>query len=121
MNMQLHPSLARACATVVAMLLAVTAIAYFWQGYHGHHWWTRDYILSLLIPFTIAPIAVCLMFVPSRLEFSDTAFVIQLPFRRLYTLSWDDLRYYGRGKNVFMIQFSGVGTFQIFAQALRRS
>jgi hypothetical protein len=101
-------------------LALVTAFAYFWQGYRENHWWTRDYMLSLLIPFSIAPLVVWFMFVPSRLEFSDSEFTIQFPFRPLHTLNWSDLQYYGFGENVFMIQFAGVGTFQIFPQAFRR-
>jgi hypothetical protein len=121
MTVQLHPSFIRAGASVLTVIVALTAATYFWQGYHEHHWWRRDYIISLLIPLTIAPLAVCFMFVPRRLEFSETHFTIQLPFRRLYMIKWEDLQYYGSGENVFMIQFSGIGTFQIFAQAFRRS
>lgn len=118
---RLHPNFLRAAAIVVVMMLFVTIAGYFWQGYHDNHWWKRDYIWSLLIPFMIFPAVVCLAFVPFRLEFTDTEFVIQMPFRQLYTLSWDDLEYYGPGNNVCMIQFSGVGTFQIFTQAFRWS
>jgi hypothetical protein len=121
MSVQLHSSFIRAGASVLAAIALLTGATYFWQGYHENHWWARDYLISLLIPFTIAPFAVCIMFVPRRLEFSDTHFTIQLPFRRLYTMEWEDLDYYGSGPNVFMMQFSGVGTFQIFAQAFRRS
>ncbi|HEY5813354.1 MAG TPA: hypothetical protein VIT23_11975 [Terrimicrobiaceae bacterium] len=103
------------------MMVGVTVVGYLWQGYHEHHWWTCGYIVSLLIPFTIAQIAVSLMFVPTRLEFSETQFTIQFPFRRLYTLEWTDLEYHGPGENVFIIQFSGVGRFLIFAQAFHRS
>jgi hypothetical protein len=116
----LHPSFFRAGGIVLAMVLTLTAGTYFWEGYHGHHWWGREYIVSLLIPFAIAPLAVCAMFVPTRLEFSDTHFTVQLPLRQLYTIEWDDLECYGSGNNVFMIRFSGVGTFQIFQQAFRR-
>ena len=117
MSVRLHPSFVRASASVLALIFALTVATYFWQGYYEHHWWTRDYIISLLIPFTIAPLAVCVMFVPRRLEFSDRRFMVQLPFRRLHTIEWDDLEYYGSGSNVFMMQFSGVGTFQIFTHA----
>jgi hypothetical protein len=120
MNAQLHSSFVRAAALVLTVIVLLTGATYFWQGYHENHWWTRDYFVSLLVPFTIMPLAVCVMFVPRRLEFSDTHFTIQLPFRQLYTMEWENLESYGSGPNVFMIQFSGVGTFQIFAQAFRR-
>jgi len=121
MNVQLRPSFVRVSMPVTTVLVVVTAIGYFCQGYYEHHWWTREYILSLLIPLFVAPIAVWLMFVPERLEFSDTHFTIQLPFRPVHTVPWSALQYYGAGSSVFMIQFSGVGTFQIFAHAFRRS
>jgi hypothetical protein len=120
MSVRLRPSFVR-CAAWVTFVLALLAVAtYFWQGYHEDHWWTRDYMLSLLIPFGIAPLIVWFLFVPSRLEFSDSEFTIQFPFRPLHTLDWSDLKYYGSGENVFMIQFASVGTFQIFSQAFRR-
>jgi hypothetical protein len=118
---QLHPSFLRASAAVVIIFLPITVVAYLWQGYHEHHLWTRDYLVSLLIPFTIGPIAVAMMFVPRRLEFTDTHFIIQLPLRPVHTLSWDDLQYFGPGNNVFMIQFAGIGRFQIFAHAFPRA
>ncbi len=74
-------------------------------------------MLSLLIPSVIILAVVWFMFVPSQLEFSDGQFTIKFPFRQVHTLSWSDLKYYGAGRNVFMIQFAGIGTFQIFPQA----
>ena len=120
MSVYLRPSFLRCATWVILALAVVTGLAYFWQGYRENHWWTRDYMLSLLIPFSIAPLVVWFMFVPSRLEFNDSEFTIQFPFRPLHTLNWSDLQYYGFGENVFMIQFASVGTFQIFPQAFRR-
>jgi len=121
MSVQLRPSFLRCAAWVTLALAVVTVVAYFWLSYRENHWWTHGYMLSLLIPFGIAVLIVWLMFVPARLEFSDSEFIIQFPFRPLHTLNWSDLQYYGSGENVFMIQFASVGTFQIFLQAFRRS
>jgi hypothetical protein len=121
MSVQLRPSFLRCAAWVTLALVMVSVVGYFWQGYRENHWWTHGYMLSLLIPFGIAPLVVWFMFVPSRLEFSDSEFIIQFPFRRRHTLNWSDLQYYDSGENVFMIQFTSVGTFQIFPQAFRRS
>ena len=121
MSVQLRPSFLRCAAWVTLALVMVSVVGYFWQGYRENHWWTHGYMLSLLIPFGIAPLIVWFMFVPSRLEFSDSEFIIQFPFRRRHTLNWSDLQYYDSGENVFMIQFTSVGTFQIFPQAFRRS
>ncbi|HEV2805928.1 MAG TPA: hypothetical protein VGW57_13475 [Chthoniobacterales bacterium] len=121
MSVRLRPSFFRCVAWVAAGMLVLTVITYFWEGYRDNHWWTRDYILSLLIPFVIAPFAIWLMFVPSHLELSDSHLTIKFPFRRLQTLAWCDLEYYGAGPNVFMIQFAGSGTLQIFPHAFSRS
>jgi hypothetical protein len=121
MSVKLRPSFLRCTAWVTLALAAFAVATYFWQGYHENRWWTHGYMLSLLIPFGIAPLLVWFMFVPSRLEFSDRGFTIRFPFRPLHTLDWSDLQHYGSGPNVFMIQFAGVGTFQIFPQAFRRS
>ena len=120
MRAQLHPSFVRAATSVLALLVALAAVTYFWQGYHEHHWWTRAYFVSLLIPFAIGPLAVCFATVPSRLEFSDTQLIIQFPLRRLRTIPWDDLKYYGWLEGVFGLQFYTAGTFSIYPQAFPR-
>lgn len=48
------------------------------------------------------------------------AAVVQFRFRRLHTLEWSNLQYYGSGRNVFLIQFASAGTFEIFPQAFQR-
>ena len=111
MSVQLRPSFLR-CVTWVALAMGVvTGVAYFSQGYRENHWWTGDYTLYLLIPFSIGPLLIWFMFVPSRLEFSDSEFTIKFPFRPLHKLNWSDLRYYGSGENGFLFQFESVGTF----------
>jgi hypothetical protein len=120
MRVQLHPSFLRGAASVLSWLVALTAISYAWQGYHKHHWWTRDYFLTLLIPFTIMPAFICFMAVPSRLEFSDTDLIIQFLFRRPRTIPWDDLAYYGWLEGVYGLQFRGAGMLDILPQALPR-
>jgi len=120
MTIQLHPSFSRCAIWVVAAILVLAVIVYFWQGYGEGDWWTRDYIFSMFIPVAIGPVAVWLMFVPSQLEFSESHIGIKFRFRPLYALSWSDLKYYGAGQSVFMIQFAGCGTFQIFPQAYSR-
>src|ERR1044072_9423861 len=67
MSVQLRPSFFRCAAWMVAIMLVLAVITYFWEGYRENHWWTRDYMLSMLIPFVIGPLAVWFVFVPSRL------------------------------------------------------
>jgi hypothetical protein len=120
MSVRLHPSFFRTTASVLALLAALAAVTYFWEGYHHHHWWTGGYLVSLLIPFVIMPLIVCFAWVPSRLEFNDTELIIQFPLRGLRTIPWDDLEYYGWFEGVFGLQFHAAGTFSIYTQALPR-
>src|SRR5438309_9473439 len=72
MSVRLHPSFLRAAASVLVLLAALAAAAYFWEGYHDHNWWTRGYWISLLVLFPVMVAFVCLAAVPSHLEFTDT-------------------------------------------------
>jgi hypothetical protein len=64
------------------------------------------------------PAVVCLAWVPAQFEFSETHLTIRFPLRRLYTLPWDDLEYYGWFEGVYGPQFHTVGTFTFYPQAL---
>ena len=101
-------------------MLALATVAYFWQGYHQNLWWSRGYFLSLLIPFTVAPVVVCVAWVPLQFEFSDTHLTIQFAFRPQHVVPWDDLQYYGWFEGVYGLQFYTSGTFTFYPQALPR-
>jgi hypothetical protein len=118
MEAELHPSFLRAAATVLMWMFALTVVAYFWQGFYQNLWWSRDYFFSLLIPFTIMPIVVCVAWVPLRFEFSETELTIQFPFRSLQIVPWGDLEYYGWFEGVYGLQFYASGTFTFYAAAL---
>ena len=82
MSVQLRPSFLR-CVTWVALAMGVvTGVAYFSQGYRENHWWTGDYTLYLLIPFSIGPLLIWFMFVPSRLEFRTASSRLSFHFDR---------------------------------------
>jgi hypothetical protein len=116
----LTPNLPRAFVRVFLLVFLVTAIAAVWQRYHDGHWWSADYFASLVIPLLLMPTFVCLMFVPRCIHWSATEFQIQPRFGRAQTLPWIQLYAYGSGNNVFLLQFTGVSTFQIFAGAFPR-
>jgi len=116
MSVRLRPSLLR---TATAVLLAIGGvIAASSATGTAEHWWDRA--VTLFVPVGIAFVAISIMFVPMRLEFTDTEFSIQFLWSRVHTISWDELEYYGPGNNVFMIQFYGRQAFQIFPPAFRR-
>jgi hypothetical protein len=116
MRVQLHPNFLRGAAWVLSWLVAAVVVTYFWKGHH----WTIGYAVSLLIPITIFISFVCFMSVPSRLEFSDTHFLIQFLFRRVHKIPWDELEYYGWLEGVYGLQFRSAGVFGFLPQALSR-
>ncbi len=120
MTTRLHPSFLRAAASTLVLFTALTAATYLWQGYHDHHWWTRGYIFSLLIPFAILPLFICLAWVPTRFEFSETHLTVQFPFRSLETVAWDDLEYFGWFEGVYGMRFHTAGTLTFYPQAFPR-
>ncbi len=73
-----------------------------------------------MFPLPIFVLATWFMFVPSELEFSSSELTVRSRMGRYQVLRWDDLRYYGRGNNVFMIEFEGMEAVQIFSFAYPR-
>ena len=120
MTTRLHPSFVRASASTLALLIAMSAVGYLWQGYHDGQWWSRGYTLSLLIPFAIMVLFISITWVPTRFEFSDTHLTVQFPFRSPETVPWDDLEYYGWLEGVYALQFRGAGKLTFYPQAFPR-
>lgn len=113
----LVPSFFRAFFRVLAQLIGVMAFAAVIDHYQSGKWWGLDYLGSLLIPLTIFPVIVFVMFTPRRIEWSETEFRIQPRFGVKKSILWAQLYAYGNGNNVFMLQFEGLSTFQIFGGA----
>jgi hypothetical protein len=116
----LRPNLTRAFFRVLFVCLALVPIAAVADRYRLGHWWSPGYVASLIIPLLVMPTAVCLMLVPRRIQWSAIEFTVEPRFGRPQTLPWTQLYAYGSGNNVFLIQFTGVSTFQIFAGAFSR-
>jgi len=117
LNNDLAPSIPRAFVRVFFQCLLVAAVAAVSERYRNGHWWSPDYIASLAIPLLLMPTLVCLMFVPRRIQWSEREFLIQSRFGAPRSLPWTQLYAYGSGNNVFLLQFSGVATLQIFSGA----
>ena len=120
MSTRLHPSFIRASASILGGLLFLTGAVYLWQGYYEQLWWSRGYMLSLLIPLSIAPLVVCMIWVPTRFEYSEKELRVQLPFRALETVNWDELEYYGWLEGVYGLQFRDGGTLAFLPSAFPR-
>lgn len=117
----LTPNLPRAFVRVFLTVSFIAAIAAVSERYHDGHWWSADYFASLPIPLLLMPTFVCIAFVPRRIQWSAVEFEIQPRFGRTQNFPWTQLYAYGSGNGVFLLQFSGVSTFQIFAGAFRRN
>jgi hypothetical protein len=114
---RLHPSFLRVLIKVGVAVALFCIAGYFLQGYQEGKWWTAGYVISLLIPISLAPISVWFMFVPSLIEFSDTEITIVTLLGR-YTYQWSSLYCFGSGNNVYKIQFEGDRQpYQIFSGA----
>jgi hypothetical protein len=113
----LAPSLLRAFIRVFLLILAVTTFGAVYQRYSSGVWWSPDYFVSLIIPLLFVPTCVCLMFVPRWIRWSKSEFHIQPRFGAPRCLSWATLYAFGNCNNVFLLQFTGVATFQILAGA----
>ncbi len=73
--------------------------------------------MSLSIPFVLMIIAIWFGFVPRLLEYDEHAITIHSWWMGRHTYQWQDLKYFGSGFNVFLLQFGSKQAFQILAQA----
>jgi hypothetical protein len=92
-------------AGLVAVLFALTAFTYFSQGTQEDHWWSSTYILSLAIPFTLIPLIVWIVFVPSRVRYDREAFELSSYFFGTRQLSFSTLEKWGFGQQVLFLKF----------------
>ncbi|XHR29088.1 MAG: hypothetical protein ACFUZC_00700 [Chthoniobacteraceae bacterium] len=115
----LQPSFSRAFVRILAEIMLACAVGAVWERYRLGYWWSVDYMASLLILLLVFPVIVCVMFVPRRFDWCETELKIQLFLRREKVVPWNRLYAYGTGNNVFLLQFEGLSTFQIYAGAFK--
>jgi len=104
-------SVARGFALLFAVMLAVTALAYFGSLNAGKPW-PLEYIVSLLIPFTIASLATWYGFVPPRVRYSRDDFEFTSHFFGVSTLPFAALRKWGFGRQTIFLKFARPGKTQ---------
>lgn len=115
--MELLPSIRRVVTRVTGLMLVATSLGYLQQGYFEHKWWTLRYVSTLVIPFSIMPFGVWLLFVPGYLRFNSSALIIKPRFRAIRKLLWSDLSQWGTANGVFLLNFQGSPAIQIFSAA----
>ena len=120
--MQLTPGIWLFSRTVLGGLVAITCLAYLWQGYYEEHWWSVDYGYGLAIPIAIVALFMWFAFVPKKCQILDDRFVIQFHFGPRREVNWDRLKYWGNtGHATFCLQFSEPPTLQIALFAFPKS
>ena len=80
----------------------------------GDQFWPHTGELAGLVTLLLA--VFWFAFVPIQLEFDRVELTIRYLFRRSLTIPWFELKSYGFGRNVFVLQFE-TRSFQIFSQA----
>ena len=115
--MQLNPSFPRLALSAFRLMFAVALVAYFFQGFVEHKWWSLQYCLTLLIPIVVMTVAVWFMFVPKYLRFDNNHIQFQFFLRPAYGLLWSDLYRWGNIRNVLILQFTGGKSVQIAPSA----
>ncbi len=124
MSVRIKPSFWRCTAAVVVGFVLLYVVMFAWHalrdtgpGGVGH---AASAAATWLLALPLFVLAAWFMFVPSELAFSSEELVVRSRMGRYQVLRWDDLRYYGRGNNVFMIEFEGMEAVQIFSYAYPR-
>lgn len=78
-------------------------------------------LICIAIPPAAVGSLIWFLFVPRRLEFSNTDITIKPALESLRTLGWDELEFFGPGRGLFILRFSGCSPFQISTLGFRRS
>ncbi len=115
--MILRPNFIRSSRGIVVIVLAGAVATYLYQGYFESHWWSFDYILSLTIPLVLMPLIIWFGLVPRILEVFDDSISIGYWYRRPVTIPLEQIKHWGFGQNVLLLEFQGHQTFQIYLAA----
>lgn len=115
--MVLTPCFWRFSSYIIAILIVILLIVFYYQGYVIGNRENANAALSLIIPTILLPLFIWIVFVPEKLSYSDNEITIKMRFGQLNTIGWTDLKYYGTGRGVFLLEFNDCPTFQIFSIA----
>jgi hypothetical protein len=102
-SMRLTPSFLRASWVQWCVTLTLLPAVYFTQS--------QDY--TLVIPFALIPFINWFVFVPRRLEFTDSELTVDSWIIGSHKLSWNRLRSWGYGRVLFSLTFDGCETVNI--------
>jgi hypothetical protein len=100
---------------LIGILLPLPILGYFYEGYVKGDWYQAHYVLSFVIPAIVIPFALKYLFVSGPIEFSEDELKIVSRFQGEQIYAWKDLKYYGDGRGVYMIQFGDDQALQIYS------
>jgi hypothetical protein len=117
----LKPSFVRTVSGFYLVWFVLLGLSYITGSWVKHAEELYVSLIAIAIPPAALGSLTWFFFVPRRLEFSNTDITIKPALESLRTLGWDELEYFGPGRGVFILQFSGCSPFQIYTLGFRRS
>jgi len=112
---RLTPVKSRSPLILIAILLPFPILCYFYEGYVVGNWHQAHYVLSFVIPVIVIPLFLKYAFVSGVIEFSEDQLKITSRSQGEQSYAWKDLKYYGDGRGVYMIQFGNDQALQIYS------
>ena len=117
----LKPSFLRTVSSFYVVFIALFALSYVTGASSKYAGEADNAWIGLIIVPAVLGSLIWFFFVPRRLEFSNSDITIKPALESLQIFDWDELEYFGPGRGVYVLQFYGSSTFQIFTFGFRRS
>lgn len=117
----LKPSFVRTVGVFYATFVVLFALSYVTGASSKYAGAAQGAWIGLLIVPGALGSLIWFFFVPRKFEFSSRDITIQPALESLRTFDWDELEYFGPGRGVYVLQFHGYTTIQIFTFGFRRS
>jgi hypothetical protein len=111
----------RAASRILLWVIVAIALAAVLDHHAKGEWWDQSYWLSMLIPVTVMPLSIWVLFVPREIEWSHDGCVIRTRVRGPLAFAWEQLIGFGKGRGCFLIQFAGAPRFAIYSGAYDQS
>lgn len=120
MQARLHPSFVRALISLAVSIGIFAIVGCFLYGERTRDGWIRGFAVVFGMSFVFLGSIVCMAWVPSEFECSETHLTVRFPFRQRRTLVWDDLECHGWGEGIYGLQFKSAGSVDFYPQAFPR-
>lgn len=106
---------------IILLILVVTVIGAYSEYVASGTWWDIEYWVSLIIPFSLCPTLVILIFTPKLIITEENKIVIDMFFRKRKCIEFTEIKSYGYFEGqVFLIQPENDRTVQILYWAFNK-